>query len=323
MFTKIEPFFIHVFTPLHAGSGDDLGSVDLPIQREKHTGFPKIESSSLKGAFRHAFDDIKEPEIGISDTLKRITKKSINLVFGLDSSVNPIDQAGILGFTDARLLLFPVKSMKGIFAWITCPMVLERFNRDLLMDKSISQKNKKWRTFNEINDFKELKGTITNQAEICIDTENKKVVILEEYTFTVNESEPTTQIADFLIKQLNISGLKTKFIILSDDDFKDFVTLSTEVITRTKIDPETGTVDKKTGALFTEEYLPAESILYSFVMASPLHNNGKINEENIVEFFKNGFQQNQCNYCFQIGGNATIGKGFTEIKFFNTLEGQK
>ncbi|HRI29847.1 MAG TPA: hypothetical protein PK715_17435, partial [Chitinophagales bacterium] len=28
-------------TPLHAGTGDDLGFVNLPIQRERHTDFPK------------------------------------------------------------------------------------------------------------------------------------------------------------------------------------------------------------------------------------------------------------------------------------------
>jgi CRISPR-associated protein Cmr4 len=55
--------------------------------------------------------------------------------------------------------------------------------------------------------------------------------------------------------------MKEKLIILSNDDFKDFVTLSTEVITRIKINPDTGTVEK--GALFTEEYLPSDTILYS------------------------------------------------------------
>ncbi len=39
-------------TPLHMGTGTELGVVDLPIQREKHTGFPKGEASSIKGTFR-------------------------------------------------------------------------------------------------------------------------------------------------------------------------------------------------------------------------------------------------------------------------------
>ena len=34
MFKQAKPLFLIVETPLHAGSGSDLGIVDLPIQRE-------------------------------------------------------------------------------------------------------------------------------------------------------------------------------------------------------------------------------------------------------------------------------------------------
>ncbi len=53
MYSIIRPFLLHAVTSVHAGSGSEIGLVDLPIQREKHTGFPKIESSSLKGALRY------------------------------------------------------------------------------------------------------------------------------------------------------------------------------------------------------------------------------------------------------------------------------
>ena len=56
MYRKANPLFLICQTPLHAGSGSELGVVDLPIQRERHTGFPKIESSSLKGAIREAIE---------------------------------------------------------------------------------------------------------------------------------------------------------------------------------------------------------------------------------------------------------------------------
>ena len=36
-------------TPLHMGTGTELGVVDLPIQREKHTGFPKGRHRVSKG----------------------------------------------------------------------------------------------------------------------------------------------------------------------------------------------------------------------------------------------------------------------------------
>ena len=51
-----EVLFIYTLTPLHVGVGSTPEVVDLPIQREKHTGFPVIFGSSLKGAIRSNFD---------------------------------------------------------------------------------------------------------------------------------------------------------------------------------------------------------------------------------------------------------------------------
>ena len=57
MFLKSQPIFIKAETPLHMGSGTSLGIVDMPIQREKHTSYPKIEASGLKGSMREVFTD--------------------------------------------------------------------------------------------------------------------------------------------------------------------------------------------------------------------------------------------------------------------------
>src|SRR4051812_33995854 len=114
MYTKAKPFLLHAITSVHAGSGSEIGLVDLPIQREKHTGFPKIESSSLKGAIRYTLEHRLQSEE---------ERKHFELVFG--SSANQRgdneSQSSAIAFSDARVLLFPVKSMRGIFAWVTCP----------------------------------------------------------------------------------------------------------------------------------------------------------------------------------------------------------
>src|SRR5947208_12166768 len=44
--------FLHAQTGLHPGSGTALGTVDLPVQRERHTGWPTIPGSALKGILR-------------------------------------------------------------------------------------------------------------------------------------------------------------------------------------------------------------------------------------------------------------------------------
>lgn len=335
MYEKAKPLFLICETPLHAGSGSDLGIVDLPIQRERHTDFPKIEGSSLKGALREAEEQhILKPYLADNskkeDTRKQL--KKLNIVFGHDegaltgfskdemkSLLDKTDFAGAIGFTDARLLLFPIKSMKGVFAWVTCKKVLNQF----LSDMKQTQKD---------FDISEM-GLIDNSKTYCFspNTTTKlgtNKIVLEEYTFEiVNELNGTVQIiegdkktnipdwlAEYLFNNNNSywsEKIKKDIIVLPDDDFRDFVNLSTEVITRTKIDNETGTV--ATGALFTEEYLPAESIMYSLVLAHrEFSKDSKMDADAVLNFFDENLEE-----IVQIGGSATLGKGLIRTVFSN------
>ena len=305
MYKSAKPFFIITQTPLHVGSGQDLGIVDLPIQRERHTSFPKIESSSLKGSIREAFENItKEITIDNKKINSSNIKEAISLVFGPEEGDA---YQGALGFSDAKILLFPVKSMKGVFAWITCPKVITRFKEDLDLCKNLEVRKE----YSFENNSFPLKNTISNLGKLAI----KGKIILEEYAFSVTVNNNTKKFAEFLASLLGIEEIEDKLVVLSDDDFKDFVNLSTEVITRTKIDNETGTVQQ--GALFTEEYLPAETVMYSLALASPIFNENKgvfktkdeKEEELVMEFFEKGLPE-----VMQIGGNATIGKGIVRIK---------
>lgn len=310
MYQLAKPLFLHCETPLHAGSGSELGIIDLPIQRERHTGFPKIEGSGLKGALRERFEQYF---IQLGEITDLITRKHDRMydAFGPHSDSGDL-YAGALGISDARLLLFPVKSMRGIFAWITCPEVLQRFRRDMQscagvnFDLPLPEAN-----------------TRTSQSRLPIKDNGDKVV-LEEYTFAVSVSDSCSDFASWLgsflfpENEAAQQSLKHRLLVLSDDDFKDFINLSTEVITRTKIDNLTGTVAD--GALFTEEYLPSESVLYSLILASPSFKNPntRIPEaewiqlrkpaQEIMASFANTLKEG-CGNRLQAGGNATLGKG--------------
>jgi CRISPR-associated protein Cmr4 len=313
MYRKAHPLFIICQTPTHVGSGSELGVVDLPIQRERHTGFPKFEASGLKGCLREAF------ERSGADAL------TIHRIFGYDgdSATEAVDKqipekerqfSGAVGFTDARLLLFPVKSMKGVFAWVTCLRVLKQFQLDMQLvnpDFRISEL-----------DSGHLKADKTYLFSANSNVREGKYVLLEEYTFEVeNELNGLVKVnganfPDWLAKHLfNDDGsywsekMKKDIVVLPDNDFKDFVNLSTEVVTRTKIDNETGTVAR--GALFNEEYLPAESILYSLVLTAAEFKQNGLTEEQVREFFAGNLQRIKT---FQIGANATLGKGIVTTK---------
>jgi len=269
-----------IITPLHAGVGSGLGVIDLPIQREKHTNFPKIEASTLKGCFRNSFENKANSDED---------KKKIHLAFGCDECDLKIKEfAGALGFSDARILLFPIKSVKGIFAYVTCPYIINRFNSE------ISKK-----VLSKVNELIISKNSF-------LDLKNGDI-LLEEYAFNVTKSDKVKKLADEISKIVNIKNLEQRLVVLPDDEFTEFVSHSTEVITRNKINNETGTVDSKSGGLFTEEYLPAETVLYSLIFFG-----------NSIEEFKDitpreWFIKNRADV-LQVGGNSTLGKGIVEVK---------
>ncbi|MEN3045275.1 MAG: type III-B CRISPR module RAMP protein Cmr4 [Candidatus Hydrothermales bacterium] len=347
MFKEKRVLFLIAETPVHAGSGSEIGIVDLPIQRERYSDFPKIESSGLKGCIREAFEsankkielsnqDRKEPQYSAFESANKETEDKgttvrpknkikykkgnqdketdyVSLLFGPEEEET---HAGAVTITDARILLFPVKSLKGVFAWITCPLVLERFKRDLEMAEI--------KNFNFPN-FSNLQNTTPRASNLAISSK----IVLEEFTFEVREDEETTKLAEWLADKIFPATssyqfwkekLKKDLVILGDDDFKQFVKTSTETITRTRIDDVTGTV--KSGALWTEEYLPQDTIMYSILMFTQprvesddqkgifKRSTPEREAKRVAEFFEKGLPE-----IIQIGGSQTIGKGFMRVNF--------
>jgi len=272
---NVKPFFIKVITPLHAGSGSDLGVVDLPIQRESHTGFPKIEASSLKGSIRSAFNSVS----------------NIEDIFGSENG----EKAGKLGFSDARILFFPVKSVRGVFAYVTCPMVLKRFEADRTTGSEASASPQKELWFPQTVD--ESKCIVLGDKNKIDNTNN---VILEEYSFeaTTISGEVKTSLPETIY-----NDIKDRIVIISDDNFTHFVKNSTEVITRIRL--KNGVADKESGGLFTEEYLPAESVMYALAIGEV----EKFTEAKITTL--------------QIGGDTNLGKGIVELTIGVKVEDKK
>lgn len=308
MYKKIKPLFLMTLTSVHMGSGNELGVVDLPIQREKHTGFPKMESSGVKGALREVYDkNGKKVELGSA------TSKISDLVFLVFGSKDGGDTAAALGLTDARLLLFPIKSLKNIFAWVTCPYILHRFREEMALAR-----------FSNLPDVPNALPAVPEKTPLIV---RDDTIVLEEYAISVKERAETSHWAKYFAETLlngpSLQYWKEKmtkdFVILDDSTFCEFVELSTEVNARIKIDANTGTV--ATGGLFYEEFLPPETVFYTLVMAGPImkeneedkgvfHQEGKREEDLVMDYFSQGLPE-----VFQLGGDATIGKGFVRPIF--------
>lgn len=100
--------WLRALTPLHAGAGAAIGAIDLPIQREKHTNWPMIQAGGVKGVFRDAARLAVDP----NDPVAANSDADIKTVFGPDTT-GANEHGGAVAITDARILLFPVRSLKG------------------------------------------------------------------------------------------------------------------------------------------------------------------------------------------------------------------
>lgn len=294
-----EYYLLKVLTPLHIGAGQGLGHVDLPIVREAHTNFPYIPGTSLKGALRNLEINQVARARGEkpSQVEERLTKNKFDQkeedilrlakIFGVAGEGAERDKealekgkevgAGKVLFSDAFIVLFPVKSAKGIFSLTTCPYVINRFFELLGIDQ-------------RVKDVPEGKVKVLSTKDHGNLINNR--LLLEEFVFEAEESEELKKFVE-LVGTFVGEENKRRIVCVNDTDFMDFVSNYTEVQTHIKINLDTGTA--KEGALWTEEYVPAESIFAS----------------SLVFLEELDFTPPTT---FHLGGDITTGKGFVKVQ---------
>ena len=212
--------------------------------------------------------------------------------------------AGALSLTDARILAFPVRSLKGVFAWVTCPAVLGRLNRDLKLADSPNGLA--------------LPAAPGKDKALCqqsgplleVDVEEKELV-LEEFEFerAADAGKVPGWIASHEVDDYYTSKrLQSHLVVLDDEYFIHFVQHATEVVARIALDYERKTV--KGTALFYEEFLPAETLFYSVVLASASRRagHGKTAQQ-MLDYLHQKLPR-----VLQIGGDETIGKGTAVVR---------
>ncbi|MEP0805346.1 MAG: type III-B CRISPR module RAMP protein Cmr4 [Chloroflexota bacterium] len=307
MFTARSMLFFCVETPLHAGTGRSLGTVDLPVQRERSTGYPIVQASSIKGRLR------AETKSLINDDEKWLT------IFGPEQEATEegkrsSDFGGALSTGDARILLFPVRSLAGVFAWVTCVDVLARFQREAA---SIGLKLDDGNNGKFILPSEPDKNSATTiNKNLWADGKN---VVLEEFSFTGNEDPSLAPLATWLANHVLPSTaeynywrdhLADKLCILPENAFRDFVLYGTEVQTHIALDPATKTV--KSGALWTAESLPVDSILYAPVQSTPPRKPGASLTDGTA--ILNAVKSTDLTR-IHLGGDETTGQGIVALHF--------
>lgn len=284
-------YWIHCLSPLHVGSEDGAGVVDMPIQREKVTEWPIIPGSSMKGVQREFY------------RAKGMNESRINQLFGMSGDQDGF--AGALVITDGRILAFPVASRYGTFAYVTCPLVLKRLQRDAHaagLDMSIPDLEQ----FDNSSGSTETVWASLKSVVCCVNTNDETEIFLDEFAGKAIKSECfsswATAIGEHLFEDEPSRQLWLERVVLvTDETFQYFTTMCCEVTPRIRINEDTKTAAN--GALWYEEYVPAEAIFYGLIWCDRVGGSFEISGRNAL------LKQLDQKMVLQIGGNTSVGKG--------------
>ncbi len=315
-------------THVHPGAGQREGAVDLPVARERTTDYPFVPGSGVKGAVRERAEERAKGAAGarcdagtremfeamcraiapervrasefhpwfrrkfapiekIEDRRRRLAamaSMAVSLLYG------EAETAGSLIFTDARLLLLPVRSLSRAYFWLTCPYLLERFRRDLRRAGVGIEI--------PVPEAPPQRGTI-----LCAGSADERI-FLEERLFARMGDVP-----DGLARALTpLFGdsearerLSDQLALVSDGDFAWFARYALPVHARNVLHDDT----KASVNLWYEESLAPDTLLYTLILCR----DGEA-AQHIRSLF---FEGEDARPYLQLGGNETVGQGWFHL----------
>ncbi len=253
-------------TSIHPGTGRSTGVVDLPVAREAATDYPFIAGSSLKGALR--------------DQARQHTNNNENFekeIFGAP------DEAGALLVSDARLLLLPVRSLTGAYRWATCPLLIERYQRDL-----------------------RRAGVgplppVPTVEPLCALAAGEEHLFLEEREFRVTgapDPDLIKALEPLIAHEETRRRLPRQLVVLHDGDFAWFARYGLPIQARNQLDKGT----KTSKNLWFEESIPPDTLMYALIVE---RREGALGA--LSRLFPAGRPY------LQAGGNETVGQGWFAV----------
>jgi len=287
---------LHAISPVHAGAGSATGAVDLPIQRERHTGWPHIQASGVKGAFRDHCERVwmlqgVEQNNLVTSGDKNGAEKLAKRIFGRADAEK--SQAGAIAFSDAKLLAFPVRSNLAPFVWVVCPALLKRLGRDLAITgkacAALSQ------TAMSGDNYGLIKGDLEGAT-----------LILEDICLSKQEGT-WAEIGEVFEK---LAPAIDRLALIPDHHFSFLMETATEVQAQIAIDAASGTTS--TGSLRYQELLPADSVLYSVVFFGE----ERAEETNrlVLDTLATAVRKAAASH-IQMGGDMTLGRGIFHLNW--------
>ncbi len=282
-------FHLHALSALHCGTGQSVGVVDLPIARARSSGLPQVPGSSLRGVWRAHMESLHE------------RGRDVEALFGpRNISDNAGAFAGALAVGDAHLLTLPVRSLAGVICHVTCPFILRRYRADLgranLTAPALPA------------------APAEGQAALPKDSVNvlEGKLVLEDLDLGAKTDPALDAWADWIAAAIEPEDadcrgdMAARIALIPDRIFSFLAETGTEIRPRIAIDPETGTVRR--GALWYEENLPAEAVLWGLYALSDSNRGG---DERKAEALAAALPDS--GLLLQLGGKAGVGRGLVRL----------
>ncbi|MCA9709020.1 MAG: type III-B CRISPR module RAMP protein Cmr4 [Myxococcales bacterium] len=275
----IHAYLVHALSPLHAGTGQSVDTIDLPIARTCSTGIPFVPGSSVKGVLRERSRSKDEGS-------------RCQAVFGPDHT-GASEHAGAFGAADARLLALPVRSFVGTFAWVSSPLLLTLARRDLA----------------DAQPGVALPEVVMPAGHAARITSTSRVVrerklYLGELDLEAAASKEVDAWARWLAPMVTpgSDAFASRFVVVDDDTMAFLLETAMQIDARVRICHDTGTVAD--GALWYEESLPPETLLLGLAMAD--RSRREAVELSPAEVLDCAMPQP---LTIQLGGKASVGRG--------------
>ncbi len=284
---------LYTETPLHCGAESGTGYVDLPIQRERHTQYPVIPGSTIKGVLKDELD---------------LTGEARAAIFGAYDSEAKSTSPGSVSFGDGVLVAFPVRSSTAPFHWVTCPFALERAFRALGKEIDVKQPEPR-------------EAFAAGAGEVLLEEISLKKHSWPE--FFSGEAKSGLAVLLTLLPTRGFGYTRSIFgqrlLVLSDEDFRLLVETGTEIVTRIKLTALGTTTSLKKGErtditgqdregnLFVEELVPPETLFLSSMRGDGRNNDlvSALGKRSLI----------------RIGGDETIGRGVTHMTVIAASKG--
>ena len=286
---------LRAMAPIHVGSDDLRGVIDLAIQREQQNHWPVVFGSSVKGALREA-------------ALNKLTGPELNAIFGPSNPESDETRAGALLVNEIRLLALPVASLTSVYKWVTCPEALRRLNRDC-------------RLFGIAGMQDSAKLSIPQLAAgeaLSFNPADPERLFLREYLFQRrNASDDEQAIIGLFAKLFNEEEgrFRERLLVVSDARFGHLTATCTAITPHIALEANKTT---KNGALWYEEALPSETLMY-LPLASEQERLSQSQQKRDAtalgkaELLEKVLKLFEDRPYFRVGANETTGMGWFQV----------